>query len=185
MPNLKTDEQLIEGIKTVWASVWNFEAYEARERAGIEHAKIYMAVLIQEGINSESSGVMITADPFNRQPDAINRGSIYIAAKRGLGMRVVEGQRIAEQVVFRPIANSVQILTRSEEDSLLTFDEHGGIKEIPISGERMVLTDDVVRRLAAAAEKIKSVFHGKDQDIEWAVMKGQIYIVQARPYIPG
>jgi hypothetical protein len=185
MPNLKTDEQLIDGIKTVWASVWNFEAYEARERAGIDHSKIYMAVLIQEGINSESSGVMITADPFNRQPDAINRGSIYISAKRGLGMRVVEGQKIAEQVVYRPIANSVQVLTRSEEDSLLTFDEHGGIKEIPISGERMVLTDEVVRRLAAAAEKIKSVFRGKDQDIEWAFMKGQIYIVQARPYIPG
>jgi phosphoenolpyruvate synthase/pyruvate phosphate dikinase len=76
------------------------------------------------------------------------------------------------------------VLTRSEEDSLLTFDEQGGIREIPISGERMVLTDEVVRRLAAAAEKIKSLFHGKDQDIEWAFMKGQIYIVQARPYIP-
>src|ERR1044072_1775011 len=185
MPNLKSGDQLIEGIKTVWASVWNFEAYEARERAGIDHAKVFMAVLIQEGINSESSGVMITADPFNRQPDAINRGSIYISAKRGLGMRVVEGQRIAEQVVYRPIANSVQVLTRSDEDSLLTCDEHGGIKEIPISGERIVLTDEVVRRLAAAAEKIKSVFHGKDQDIEWAVVKGQIYIVQARPSLPG
>src|SRR5438132_5893093 len=89
MPNLRSDNQLIEGIKTVWASVWNFEAYEARERAGIDHMKIYMAVLIQEGINSESSGVMITADPFNRQPDPINRGSIYISAKRGLGMRPV------------------------------------------------------------------------------------------------
>ena len=100
-------------------------------------------------------------------------------------MRVVEGQRIAEQVVYRTIANSVQVLTRSEEDSLLTFDEGGGIKEIPIGSERLVLTDDVVRRLAAAAERIKSVFHGKDQDIEWAFMKGQIYIVQARPYIPG
>ena len=186
MPNLKTDEQLIEGIKTVWASVWNFEAYEARERAGIDHVKVFMAVLIQEGINSESSGVMITADPFNRNDiSSIDKGSVYISAKRGLGMKVVEGQRIAEQVVYRPIANAVQVLTRSEEDSLLTFDEHGGIKEIPISGERMVLTDDVVRRLASAAMKIKQVFHGKDQDIEWAFMKGQIYIVQARPYIAG
>jgi hypothetical protein len=186
MPNLKSDEQLIEGIKTVWASVWNFEAYEARERAGIDHVKVFMAVLIQEGINSESSGVMITADPFNRNDiDPIDKGSVYISAKRGLGMKVVEGQRIAEQVVYRPIANAVQVLTRSEEDSLLTFDDHGGIKEIPISGERMVLTDDVVRRLASAAMKIKQVFHGKDQDIEWAFMKGQIYIVQARPYIAG
>src|SRR5438045_5145815 len=124
MPNLKTDDQLIEGIKTVWASVWNFEAYEARERAGIDHAKIYMAVLIQEGINSESSGVMITTDPFNKSS---KEPAIYISAKRGLGMRVVEGQRIAEQVVFRPKANAVQVLTRSEEDSLLTFDEKGEI----------------------------------------------------------
>jgi hypothetical protein len=183
VPNLKTDEQFVEGIKTVWASVWNFEAYEARERAGIDHTKIFMAVLIQEGINSESSGVMITADPFNREN--IRENAVYISAKRGLGMKVVEGQRIAEQVMFRPIANSVQVLTRSEEDNLLTFDENGGIKEIPISGDRAVLTDDVVRRLAAAAAGIKRVFGGRDQDIEWAYMKGQIYIVQARPYIPG
>lgn len=182
MPNLKTDDQLIEGIKTVWASVWNFEAYEARERAGIEHSKIYMAVLIQEGINSESSGVMITTDPFNKYS---KDPAIYISAKRGLGMRVVEGQRIAEQVVFRPKANAVQVLTRSEEDSLLTFDERGGIKEVPISGERTVLSDDVVRRLAAAAIAIKRTFGGNDQDIEWAYMKGHLYIVQARPFIAG
>lgn len=182
MPNLRSDDQLIEGIKIVWASVWNFEAYEARERAGIEHSTIYMAVLIQEGINSESSGVMITTDPFNKNS---KDPAIYISAKRGLGMKVVEGQRIAEQVVFRPRANSVQVLTRSEEDSLLTFDERGGIKEIPISGERAVLSDDVVRRLAAAANGIKRVFGDKDQDIEWAYMKGQLYIVQARPFVAG
>ncbi|HSQ25165.1 MAG TPA: PEP/pyruvate-binding domain-containing protein [Pyrinomonadaceae bacterium] len=182
MPNLRTDDQLIEGIKIVWASVWNFEAYEARERAGIEQSKIYMAVLIQEGINSESSGVMITTDPFNKNS---KDPAIYISAKRGLGMKVVEGQRIAEQVVFRSRANSVQVLTRSEEDSLLTFDERGGIKEIPISGERAVLSDDVVRRLAAAANGIKRVFGDKDQDIEWAYMKGQLYIVQARPFVAG
>lgn len=179
--NLRGDEQLIDGIRFVWASTWNFEAYEARERSGIDHMKIFMAVLIQEGINSESSGVMITADPFNRD----NKGAVYISAKRGLGMKVVEGQRVAEQVMFLPVANAVLVLTRSEEDSLLTFDERGGIREIPISGERAVLTDDVVRRLAAAAAGIKRIFGGKEQDIEWAYMRGQIYIVQARPFIPG
>jgi len=185
VPNVRGDDQLIDAIRFVWASVWNFEAYEARERSGIEHTKIFMAVLIQEGINSESSGVMITADPFNREVNLANQGTVYISAKRGLGMKVVEGQKIAEQVVFRPRSNAVQVLTRSEEDSLLTFDANGGIKEIPISGERAVLTDEVVRRLAAAAARIKRLFHGKDQDIEWAYMKGQIYIVQSRPFISG
>lgn len=181
MPNVKGDDETVEAIKSVWASIWNFEAYEARERAGIDHTKVFMAVLIQEGINSESSGVMITTDPYDKD----NKDAIYISAKRGLGMKVVEGQKIAEQIVYRPRANAVQVLTRSAEDSLLTFDAKGGIKEIPIIGERTVLSDDVIRRLVRAADEIKRIFGGREQDIEWAYMKGQLYIVQSRPYLPG
>ena len=181
VPNVRGDKELIEAIKTVWASLWNFEAYEFRERANVDHSKIFMAVLLQEGINSESSGVMISTDPFDKE----NVGAIYISAKRGLGIKVVEGQRIAEQIIFRPRTNAIQVLTRSAEDSLLTFDENGGVKEIPITGDRVVLTDDVIRRLVRAATEIKRVFGSRDQDIEWAYMKGQIFIVQSRPYIAG
>ena len=181
VPNVREPDRLIEAIKTVWASLWNFEAYEARERAVIDHSKIFMAVLIQEGINSESSGVMITTDPFDKD----NHGAIYISAKRGLGIKVVEGKKVAEQIIFRERAQAVQVLTRSDEDSLLTFDEKGGVKEVAITGERVVLTDDVIRRLVTAANAIKRVFRARDQDIEWAYMKGQIYIVQSRPFIAG
>jgi hypothetical protein len=181
VPNVRGEQQLIDAIRKVWASLWNFEAYEARERANVDHSKIFMAVLLQEGINSESSGVMISTDPFDND----NKGVIYISAKRGLGIKVVEGQRIAEQILFRPRTNAVQVLTRSAEDSLLTFDENGGVKEVPIEGDRVVLTDDVIRRLVRAATAIKRVFGERDQDIEWAYMKGQIYIVQSRPFIPG
>jgi hypothetical protein len=181
VPNVKEDEKLLEAVKTVWASLWNFEAYEARERANIDHSKAFMGVLVQEGVNADSAGVMITTDPF----DADNRGAIYISAKRGLGIKVVEGKRIPEQILYLPRANSVKILTRSEEESLLTFDEAGGVKEIPISGERAVLTDEVVRKLARAASQIKTVFGGREQDIEWVYMRGQIYIVQSRPFVQG
>jgi phosphoenolpyruvate synthase/pyruvate phosphate dikinase len=181
VPNVKDEEKLIDAVKTVWASLWNFEAYEARERAVIDHSKIFMAVLMQEGINSESSGVMITADPFDRE----NKGAIYISAKRGLGIKVVEGKRVAEQIIFRQRANAVQVLTRSDEDSLLTFDDRGGVKEVALTGERVVLTDAVIRRLVNAAGAIRRVFGSRDQDIEWAYMKGQIYIVQSRPFIAG
>ena len=181
VPNVKEEEKLVEAVKTVWASLWNFEAYEARERANIDHSKAFMGVLVQEGVNADSAGVMITTDPF----DSDNRGAIYISAKRGLGIKVVEGKRIPEQILFLPRANSVKVLTRSEEESLLTFDEQGGVKEVPISGERAVLTDDVVRKLARAASQIKSVFGGREQDIEWVYMRGRIYIVQSRPYVQG
>lgn len=182
VPNVKTEEQLIEAIKIVWASLWSFEAYEARERAGIDHSKAMMAVLIQEGINAESAGVIITADPFNDD----NKDAIYISAKRGLGIKVVEGQKIAEQIIYHPRSQAVRVLTRSAEDSLLTFDEKGGVKEVPITGERAVLTDELARRLARAARLIQNqVFGGKPQDIEWAVVGGRIFIVQSRPYLSG
>ncbi|MFL6209200.1 MAG: PEP/pyruvate-binding domain-containing protein [Pyrinomonadaceae bacterium] len=181
VPNVKGDKELIEAIKTVWASLWNFEAYEARERAGIDHAKVYMGVLIQEGINADSAGVMITTDPY----DTENRGAIYISAKKGLGIKVVEGKKIAEQIIYSPRAQAVRVLTRSAEDSLLTFDEQGGVKEVPITGERLVLNDEMVRRLAQAAALIKRVFGGREQDIEWVVRANQVYIVQSRPFIAG
>ncbi|HKP13427.1 MAG TPA: PEP/pyruvate-binding domain-containing protein, partial [Blastocatellia bacterium] len=181
VPNVRTDEQLLEAIKTVWASVWNYEAYEARESFGMNHFGVYPAVLIQEGINADSAGVAITTDPFDPQ----DRGAVYINAKRGLGIKVVEGRRVAEQVIYRPRSLTVQVLTRSDEDTMLAFDEAGGVKEVRIEARRAVLTDEVVRRLARAALAIKRAFGGRDQDIEWVYAGGRLYIVQSRPYVAG
>ncbi|MEO6391681.1 MAG: PEP/pyruvate-binding domain-containing protein [Pyrinomonadaceae bacterium] len=177
--NVRGDEQIIAGLKYVWASIWNFRAYEARERSHIPHDQVYMAVLVQEGINSESAGVMITTDPYDREDNE----SIYISGKKGQGEKTVGGEKVAEQVIYRPRSNTVRVLTRSEESEFLTFDENGGLKQVPITGSRDVLTDEMARRLAAVATKIKKIFGNKEQDIEWAIVGTEIYIVQARPYI--
>ncbi len=179
VPNVRDDNALAEAIKTVWASLWNYEAYEARESFGINHSAVYPAVLIQEGINAEAAGVLITTNPFDRE----DRRSVYINAKRGLGIRVVEGRRVPEQLIFNPRTGAARVLTRSGEDTMLTFDERGGVREIKIDMERRVLTDAVVRRLARAALQIESAFGGRDQDIEWITIGNQIYIVQSRPYV--
>jgi pyruvate phosphate dikinase-like enzyme len=64
-----------------------------RKSAGVDHAKVYMAVLIQEGINADGAGVIITTDPYDRE----NKEAIYISAKRELEIKVVEAREIAEQ----------------------------------------------------------------------------------------
>jgi phosphoenolpyruvate synthase/pyruvate phosphate dikinase len=179
VPNVRDGVALVEAIKTVWASLWNYEAFEVREHAGIEQSKSKMAVLIQEGINADSAGVLVTTDPFNRE----NAGAVYINAKRGLGIRVVEGKRISEQILFNPRTSAMQVLTRSAEDSLLTFNEQGGLREAPLVGTRIVLTDELVRRLAVAGLAVKQVFGNREQDIEWVIRDGKIYIVQSRPYV--
>lgn len=177
--NLVGDDALIEGIKTVWASIWNYRAYEARERSHIPHDQVYMAVLIQDGINSVKSGVMITTDPFDRE----NNRSIYISAKKGQGELIVQGVNVAEQVLYRTSSRTVKVLTRSEEESQLVFDSTGGLRKEPIVKGLLVLNNEETRRLAETATKIKKVFANKEQDIEWIIVDKDIYIVQARPYI--
>ena len=181
VPNVRSDSQLMEAVKTVWASVWNYEAYEARESFGMNHFGVYPAVLIQEGIDADSAGVAITTDPYDRA----NRGAVYINAKRGLGIKVVEGRRVPEQVLFRSRTGTIQVLTRSDEDTMLAFDERGGVKEMKIEQQRAVLTDEMVRRLGRAALQIERVFRGRHQDIEWLYQGGKLHIVQSRPFIEG
>jgi rifampicin phosphotransferase len=186
VPNVHGDAALAEAIKTVWASLWNYEAYEARESAGINHAAVYPAVLVQEGMNADAAGVLITTNPFDRE----EKGTVYINAKRGLGIRVVEGRSVPEQLIYYPVSwassgtpGSVRVLTRSDDDTMLRFDERGGVREVRVDKNRAVLTDGLVARLATAAIEIKQVFGGRDQDIEWLVIGEKIYIVQSRPFV--
>jgi hypothetical protein len=91
---------------------------------------------------------------------------------------------IPEQVLFSPKSNSIQVLTRSDQETMFVPAVDGGLKEVPFNNRRRVLSDAVIRELVSAANYIKRVFGGKkEQDIEWGIMRGRLYIVQARPYV--
>ncbi|KRC70990.1 pyruvate phosphate dikinase [Achromobacter sp. Root83] len=181
VPNVTQADALARAVRTVWASVYNFEAYEARRAAGIGQEGVVMGVLVQLAAASDSSGVMITRDPF----DASRRYVTYLSAKRGLGIKVVEGKRQAEQLMYSSWSKAVQVLSRSAEDTQLVADAAGGVREVPIEGARQVLNDALVARLAAVGRQVKQRLGNVDQDIEWAVQGDSILILQARPYIDG
>lgn len=181
VPNVTQADALARAVQTVWASVYNFEAYEARRAAGFNQDAVVMAVLVQLAAASDSSGVMITRDPF----DASRRHVTYLSAKRGLGIKVVEGKRQAEQVMYSSWSKAVQVLSRSAEDTQLVAAAGGGVREVPIEGARQVLNDALVARLATVGRQVKTRLGNGDQDIEWAVQGDEILILQARPYIDG
>jgi len=181
VPNVTRADALAKAVQTVWASVYNFEAYEARAAAGLPQDAVAMAVLVQAAAPSDSSGVMITRDPF----DAARRHVTYISAKRGLGIRVVEGKRQAEQVMYSTRSKAVQVLSHSAEDTQLVANATGGVREVPITGTRQVLTDALIARLAEVGALTKQALGGVDQDIEWAVVGDEVVMLQARPYVDG
>lgn len=179
VPNVKTGDGLEMAVKTVWASVFNSEAWEARRAANFAPDAVFMGVLIQTAIDSTSAGVLVTKDPF----DPNHNYATYISAKRGIGIRVVEGQRVAEQVMYSSWSKAVQVLSRSADDTALQLDKNGGVKEVPVTVGRVVLTDELVVRLAQMGAAVRRVFRGVDQDIEWATVGNQIVVLQARPFI--
>ncbi len=179
VPNVKTADALEMAVKKVWASVFNPEAWEARSAAGFSADAVLMGVFVQTAIDSTNSGVMITRDPY----DASHNYITYISAKRGIGIRVVEGQRIAEQVMYSSWSKAIQVISRSADDVALQLDNAGGVKEVPVELGRSVLNDALVLRLANVGAAVKRVFRSVDQDIEWATSGERIVLLQARPYI--
>ncbi len=182
VPNVRQGANLTEAIKKVWGSLWKFEAYEARVRNYVDQEKVYMSVLIQTGIDMEKGGVMITADPF----DLERTNAVYISAVCGHNSNVVNNAGLPEQLLFDPKSNSVSVMTLSQQESALRFDQGGDLKTTSdkcANPQGRVLTDLQVRNLARAAIRIRDVFGKEIQDIEWGILAGRIYVVQARPYI--
>lgn len=183
VPNVISDDKLTDAVKKVWASLWKFEAYEARVRNYVSQQDVYMSALIQLGVDMDKGGVMITKDPF----DDKSKNAVYISAVCGHNSKVVDNVGIPEQILFNPKSNSVIVMTLSQQENSLAFDPNGDLKETVdkcASAKKRVLTDLQARSLAKAAINIRTAFGGKkEQDIEWGILNGRIYIVQARPYI--
>lgn len=183
VPNVIAEDKLIEAVKKVWASLWKFEAYDARVRNYVSQTDVYMAALIQLGVDMERGGVMITKDPF----DPKSKDSIYISAVCGHNSAVVNNSGIPEQVLYNPRSNSVVVMTLSQQENALMFDEQGDLKTTAdkcAGARKRVLTDLQARSLARAAIRIRTAFGGKkEQDIEWGMIGNRLYVVQARPYI--
>ena len=184
VPNVKKEEDLIEAVKKVWASLWKFEAYEARVRNYVDQQSVYMSALIQLSVNMQKGGVMISKDPFDDE----NKNSVYMSAVCGHNSNVVNNNGIPEQLLFNPRSNSVVVMTLSDQLNSLKFSDEGGLVETPDKcaspATKRILSDLQARNLAKIALDIRRIFGNKaEQDIEWGIMNGRIYVVQSRPYI--
>ena len=180
-PNVVGKKQLAEALKFVWSSLWNLRAVDEREAFGIDHRQVYFGVLVQIGVNATAAGVLVTKNLW----DTTDENGFTINAKYGLGMRVVEGQKVPEQIIFDPTNDGTKIISRTDDPIMLRFDEHGGIKELPVPpGAGVILNEERAKKLCQMVQKFIPVFtHGHPLDVEWVLEGEDVWIVQARPYV--
>ncbi|HWO23108.1 MAG TPA: PEP/pyruvate-binding domain-containing protein [Kofleriaceae bacterium] len=181
--NVVGKKQLGEAIRKVWASVWTLRAVDEREAFGIDHRQVFGSVLVQVGVNATAAGVLVTKNLY----DPTDKNSYTINAKFGLGMRVVEGQKVPEQIIYDPTNDGTKIISRADDPVMLRFDDKGGIVEVKVpEGAGVILTEERAKRLADQVRVFLPLFpHVKALDVEWVLEGEKFWTVQARPFVGG
>jgi hypothetical protein len=179
-PNVKGLDAVCDAIKSVWASTWTLRAFDARAHAGIDQAKVFGSALVQVGVPATAAGVVATVHPTDPN-DAKN---YTINAKSGLGMAVVDGRKVPESLIVSWYNRGIRVLSRSDEDTRLVFDEAGGVREAPNPNKgKAVLTNEMAWQLAKVSKDLTKLFKHDKLDIEWVFVGTKLYIVQTRPLV--
>ncbi len=174
--NIIGKDAILKHISKCWASLFTERAIIYRLQNGIDHRKVYLAVVVQKMVFSQASGILFTADPVTS-----NRKVISIDASFGLGEALVSGLVNAD--IYK--VNNGKVIDKKISIKKLAIyaSKEGGTKEQEIEPERQngqALTDEQILQLEGMGRKIEEHF-GCPLDIEWCLVDDIFYIVQSRP----
>lgn len=167
---------VLEHISLCWASLFTERAIIYRIQQGIDHRKVWMAVVIQQMIFASASGILFTADPVSS-----NRKIVSIDAGFGLGEAMVSGLVNADNYKVRE--GKVIDQKIAVKKFALQVAAGGGTQKYSLENEMQgasTLTRQQVLQLEKIGRIIESHF-GCPQDIEWCLMDDKFYILQSRP----
>ena len=167
---------ILQHVSRCWASLFTERAVTYRQRNGIGHRTVHMAVVVQQMVFPDAAGVLFTADPVTS-----NRKIASVEASFGLGEALVSG--LVNPDVFKVRDGKVVARAIAAKQRAVHASPAGGTQEQAIDRERQeqpALTDAQVVRLAQLGRRIEAHF-GRPQDIEWCLVDGGFQIVQSRP----
>lgn len=169
------DAAVLDAVRTCWASLWSDRAAVYREEGDPAGA---MAVVVQEMVPADVSGVLFTVDPVSGRPHRM-----VIEACHGLGEGLVSGRVSSDSFVL-------------DDRDLRVVEENIRYKVTRCAstgpGEVTMTKVDTAARTAPclSREHLHELGHlgtairdrfGSEQDIEWSVAAGRIWVLQARP----
>jgi pyruvate, water dikinase len=175
--NIKGVDQILEGVRRCWGSLFTPRVLVYRQKKGFDHASVKLAVLVQKMVDATVSGILFTRDPNTGENHMI------VEAGWGLGEAIVGGEVTPDHYVIDGVTLKVVHKQISEQKVRLVRDEDGGNRREPVPADErsaQKLTDHRLSRLVSLARLIESHYR-RPMDVEWAGDRDGLYIVQARP----
>ncbi|MCI6931063.1 MAG: phosphoenolpyruvate synthase [Methanobrevibacter boviskoreani] len=175
--HVKGVDEVVEYVQKVWASLFEARAIFYREENNFDHDKVYIAVCVQQMVQAEKSGVMFTVNPSTGEQVAM------IESSWGLGEAVVSGDVTPDHYDVNKANNKIENLIVSDKKYMYTNDENGTSIRVNVPEEKRnerVLSDEDLNNLVEMGKTIEN-HYGQPMDTEWAIEKGRLYLLQARP----
>ena len=180
--NIKGNENVLEAVKSCYASLFMDRAIAYRRDKGFDQLSIYLSAVIQKMVRSDigSSGVMFTLDTDSGFDKVVLINSIW-----GVGELIVKGRITPDKFfIFKPTGAIIN-KEMGRKNRKMIYRESGGIKEVDTTKEekeKYAITDEEALTLAKWGCIIEEHYQSP-QDIEWAKdgKTGELFIVQSRP----
>ncbi len=171
--NIKGNNELIEYVKKVFASIFTARAIYYIRKKGFDDF-VSPSVIVQKMISSDKAGAIFSQDPRTQE-------GILIEAVYGQGKGLISGKIKPDQY---KLSDELEILKEkiSDKKIAITRDGAGLTKTVQLTPERSnqrTLKTHEIKQLAEYAKKIEQHYE-KPQDIEFAIENDKIFILQTR-----
>ncbi len=175
--NIKGEASILDTVRKAWSTLFEARAIFYRHNAKTDPSRIASSLVVQKMVQSNSSGVMFTIDPVTN-----NKQRIVIEAIYGLGEYISQGRVTPDH--YEVDKNDLRIVDKkvAEQSIRLVYKKGENLRDfVPekIRGYQKI-TDSQIEKLGKYAKDIENHYYFP-QDIEWAIEKDKIYIVQTRP----
>lgn len=173
--NVQGIESVLNAVRNCYASLWGNRAVSYRFHQGYDQTSVSIAVVIQEMIESEKSGVLFTVNPVNKKEN-----EMQINASFGLGESVVSGRVTADSYIIDKSGNIIEVNIGSKETQIIYGDKE--TVEVSVNSDKRktrALNDREILELMKCGLEIEK-HYGMPMDIEWAIKNDIVYILQAR-----
>lgn len=173
--NVLSPAELVDAVHAIWASARSPSALGYRARLGLA-GEPKIGAVVQELVDPDCAGVLFSRNPLDGSDE------IVIEASWGLGEAVVAGLVTPDR--FR-LSREGTVLERTVgvKDIAVRIALEGGTREAAVVDARrsvLCLDDATLGELRALNLRCEEVFGG-DNDLEWAIAGGSVYLLQRRP----
>ncbi|GJQ59420.1 MAG: hypothetical protein D8M57_09730 [Candidatus Scalindua sp. AMX11] len=177
--NIKGVDSILHHIRLVWASLWSDAALLYRQELGLDIEKSSMAVVIQEIVYGEKSGVAFGKNPNDDSQSVIE--AVY-----GLNQGLVDGTVEPDRWILEQEAGTIVSHTAAQRRKAITPMKEGvGLTSLTLErANTPPLTTDELKKVFELVHRAQQIF-GSPQDVEWTSNRDTLYVLQSRPITSG